>query len=112
MGHISQLDENEIRNYVPLSYGSNGSTGKGADLETAVSQYNACLADTISASFGANDKSNAHAVLNEISSQMILVASCVEGLDVMIDTLISKIDDEILTYEDTTASTLGSQLEG
>ncbi|MCR5617301.1 MAG: hypothetical protein K6F83_03320 [Clostridiales bacterium] len=110
MGHIYKLDENEIRSYVPLSYGSEGSSGSGAALETALSEYNKCLSETISASFGAKDKSNAHAVLDAVSAQMLLVGTCVEGLDVMIDALIAKIDSDILAYEDSTASSLESQL--
>ncbi len=96
MSSITELDENEIRQYNEL----NSSGGAGPKIHDALVAYNSRLNRVSGEGFNDDDTSTAHAVIDELFTQMSTVANMIDDVDSMIDNLIHIISTCILDKED------------
>ncbi|MCR5618143.1 MAG: hypothetical protein K6F83_07645 [Clostridiales bacterium] len=89
------LDENEVYSYEKL----NKSGGLGKKAEFALSQYNSRLGNLSGQGFGPNDTSTAHAVIDELRTQMGKIEGTMAEIDSMIDDLVRILEVDVIERE-------------
>ena len=102
MSAITQLDENEIASYTCL----NAPGGIGPKLQFAMDSYTGRLGRVAGEGFYEDDTSNAHAVMNELVTQMRIISNTMDDVDSLIDNLIYVIKTGIIDKENETAETV------
>ena len=103
MSNITKIDENEINEYKKLDE-------EPHDTLSGLEKYNKDLAEFIDEVFQPNDTSSAQAVLNALYYETSRIESLSQSLDAMMDNLIEKINDEILSKEDMIALNLENSI--
>ncbi|MBO7453183.1 MAG: hypothetical protein J6U54_22860 [Clostridiales bacterium] len=101
MSAITELAEGEIRGYETFY-----STNVGSKASDALTSYTDGLKTLRSMSFGSDDTSTAHGVINALITEVSAVAETMEEVNLMIDSLFTLIDNEILTKEDQLSKTI------
>ena len=102
MSAITQLDEKEIASYTCL----NAPGGIGPKLQFAMDSYTGRLGLIAGQGFYDDDTSNAHAVIKELQTQMLVISRTMNEVDSMIDGLIYTIQTCIIDKENETAETV------
>ena len=102
MSAITELDEKEIASYTNL----NAPGGIGPKLQFAMDSYTGRLGRVAGEGFYEDDTSNAHAVMNELVTQMRIISNTMDDVDSLIDNLIYVIKTGIIDKENETAETV------
>lgn len=103
MSSITKIDEKEITEYKPINEVSNGTV-------SGIGLYNECIYDFLNEVFQPDDTSTVRDVLDTLNFEVGRIETLIEGVDVMFDTLIERIDDDILSKEDKIANNLSNSL--
>ena len=96
MSDITRINPDDIRNYSKISEGG----GVGEQARKALNDYTSRLADIRTHAFKRDDSSTAHAVLDELYEEVTSLSETMDSVDVMLDTLINIIQEQILDKED------------
>lgn len=96
MSSITDLDENEIRDFTLL----NTEGGIGPKVHDALAMYTSRLGKLSGDGFNDKDTSTAHEVIDELQSQMLTISGLMDDVDSMIDHLFLLIRTSILDKED------------
>lgn len=102
--YVLLLDDVEISEYENRKLNVTG--GMGQKAQTALSEYTSRLGCIKGQGFGPSDTSNAHAVIDELFTQMNKIAETTADVDCMIDDLVRIIQEDILDKEDELADSI------
>lgn len=100
MGKINSINEESVNNYQPLAT-HKGKTIDG-NLDTLIGIYRGISADC----FSEGDSSSVHMAVDMLISELADLQSTISGAEVMVDSLLDRIKNEILAEEDRVANSI------
>ena len=111
MSNITQLDIENLEQYVPMGKDPRKNTTVGGRISSGSESFSSDLLTLSKSAFNSDDECTVHAVVDELAKQMTMFNQLINATNVMMDSLIDDITIKIIERENEFANTLGGKLD-